>query len=497
MRPSLHRNALSLLIPRALLALLALTPSCGGSDRGAGQAREEASAVLRDLLRDAPRGGLIAGDAAVLLIRSSTPEEATQVAGMLEALPEPFSIRPVQELGRARVDDAAEVLSGLFDRSKNVLHKVEVALALVQLGREAKADWLIRTLESDPGSYNRARAAAALGEASVKRSRTALLKALRESSDPFVQASAANALGRVADVSAPEALYQAIQNTQRMSVALAAVEALERMGGGSSAAQLESTVKQQTLSEHVRRRALEALDRIGRREVGQFLKRQASGDHRLKTKVFAVEGLGILRDTTGTALLRSALGSDRGSPLRLAAAWSLARMGEVSDLGRLVVDDLEHPTPGYQTKAAEVLGMLRDDRWTAALGRKLQADLNPAVRAAIVKALAGIGSRDAVEFLEGAYRASGQIDAKTEIVAAIGRSDADASGPVLARILTDSEYLQIRLVAIEGLGATDDVSFLPHLRPLLSADAPEIRFQAAAAILRLTRGVWLDTVDSL
>ena len=271
-----------------------------------------------------------------------------------------------------------------------------------------------------------------------------------------------------------------------MSVIVAMVEALERLGGPDAVAHLEAVATRPTWLDEIRTRSLTALDRLGARGIGRFLQQLATEDP-IPTKVYAIEGTGVLRDTTAVPLLLSAFSSDRGSPMRLAAAWSLARLGAAGDIGNEVQLDLDHANPGYQARAAEVIGLLGDDRWTPPLARKLTSTSDPAVRAAVVNALAAIGSDRAVEALRSAYDRSKQIDEKASLVLTLGRIDRKRARDELVAILTDSEYLDIRLAATDGLGVSGDLRHLQVLLPLLADPAPEMRLQAAAAILRLTR----------
>ena len=139
--------------------------------------------------------------------------------------------------------------------------------------------------------------------------------------------------------------------------------------------------------------------------------------------------------------------------------------------------------------------MIGQDDHVPALSKKLQTQIHPIVRSAIVAALEKIGTRNAVSTLVETFDTSKTIPEKVEIVLALGRSASPAAGEALDGILDRSEYAEIRLAAIEGLGATGDLRFLRRLEPFLAATSPELRFQSAAVILRLTRGVWLGPAD--
>jgi HEAT repeat protein len=106
--------------------------------------------------------------------------------------------------------------------------------------------------------------------------------------------------------------------------------------------------------------------------------------------------------------------------------------------------------------------------------------------------LVSIGTSQAVEALRAAFDRSKQIGERASLVTALGRIDRKRARDELATILADSGYLDIRLAATEGLGESGDLRYLQVLPPLLADPAPEMRLQAAAAILRLTGEVQLD-----
>jgi HEAT repeat protein len=62
---------------------------------------------------------------------------------------------------------------------------------------------------------------------------------------------------------------------------------------------------------------------------------------------------------------------------------------------------------------------------------------------------------------------------------------------VLSAILSRTEYVEVQRAAVAALGATGDPAALPVLEAYLNADDAQLRFQAAAAVLRLTTGTTL------
>jgi HEAT repeat protein len=473
-----------------------LAVACGSSQTNHIRLQQQATSTLQEIIRQRPRGGAMACDAAVLLFRNGDPADFREAASQLDSLSDLFIFRPVRELGRTGKSEATPLLASISARTDNLLLKVQTALALARLGDTGQIGHLIKILGSDTEAIHRASAASALGELSARPALDALLSALANDSDPFVQASAAAALGKLGDRSAVGPLWQATEKTSQLSVTMAAMDALGDLGGPEAVAHLEEVVKRPTWSELVRRRCLKALDQAQAREIGQYLQSVATDtSNQLLARVQAIEGLGVLHDTSATALLRSAFGSDRRGPLPLASAWSLAHLGAATDLRQEVAKDLNHPDLGFQAHAAEILGIFGQNDQIPVLRDKLLMQTDPVVRSAIVAALAKIGASDAISALVEAFDASETIPAKVEIVLALGQSASSASAEALLQILNRSEYTQVRLAAMEGLGATGDRRALPPLKTFLSSGNPELRLQSAATILRLTTGIWLDPAD--
>jgi HEAT repeat protein len=470
-----------------------LAAACGAPQTNDNRLEQQARSTLLEIVRERPQGGAMASDAAILLFRNGVPADIREAASQLDSLAEPFLFVPVRELGRTGFAETALHLTSLSARTGNPLLKVQTALALARLGDPDQIDQLIKVLESDAEAIHRASAASALGELAARPALNALLSALAHDSDHFVQASVAAALGKLGDRSAVGPLWQATEKTSQLSVTMATMEALGALGGPEAVARLEEVVRKPTWLEQIRRRCLKALDKASERNVGLYLQSVATDtSNMLLARVQAIEGLGVLHDTSATALLRSAFGSDRRSPLRLASAWSLAHLGAATELRQEVAKDLNHPDLGLEAHAAEILGIVGQEDQVPALRVKLLSQTDPVVRTAVVAALSSIGGPDAVSALVEAFDASRTIPGKIEIVLALGASASAAGADALLGILNRSEYSQVRLAAIEGLGAAGDRRALPPLEPFLSSSNPELRYRSAATILRLTTGTWLD-----
>jgi hypothetical protein len=90
--------------------------------------------------------------------------------------------------------------------------------------------------------------------------------------------------------------------------------------------------------------------------------------------------------------------------------FALGEIGD-SECVQALIDCLNRDDAGLQTKAVEALGKLRDPRAVEALATRLSfvADEKEGVQMAIIDALASIGNKEAIEYLDKASREGNQL----------------------------------------------------------------------------------------
>jgi HEAT repeat protein len=239
-------------------------------------------------------------------------------------------------------------------------------------------------------------------------------------------------------------------------------------------------------------------------ERAWLILQQGLANKRAEKRASAVRALRLLpNNPRAQEMAESALG-DQSPNVRTAAARALGQMGAVSSVPKLkaVLNDME---PAVVLAAAHSLFLLGDREdsyeidYEMLIGERKTADgfvasgmnelKNP-------KAVAAIGLETGLGFVpfggagyEVFKRAS--KDDRTPVRAAAARelaTDRDPKiGAALARACSDKRW-RVRAAAVEAIAKREDPASLDVITPLLDDKSDIVRYDASAAVLRLSSG---------
>ncbi len=407
---------------------------------------------------------------------------------LLEHPDEIVVLRAVEALGRHEGPGVVDALRGVFEKTENALVKVEVAAALERLNAESMAPWLAETLGNGQMAMVRSRAAAAFGQLENPTAVPALRRAFGEDPDPVVRSSAALALARLEDLQSLPVIADTLLETRQLSTSLVMVEALEEFGTAEAIEHLETVAKQTSWQHSLRIRCLEALGGLSERTIGVYLKEQLLEEGHPMNRLLAVDGLGWIQDSTAVELLRSAFFGPENQPLRLSAAWSLARLGHGFEISEELEDDLKSKHIPFRRRAAEILGIIADERRIPALRNAFSENRGFSVRLAVVQALGKIHSAGSVEALGWAFHQDGSLEIRESIIDALGQITLTEANEALNEILSENEEAVLQAAALRGLARSGDINQLKTLRTYIKNAEPGLRLEAARGILELARG---------
>jgi len=145
-----------------------------------------------------------------------------------------------------------------------------------------------------------------------------------------------------------------------------------------------------------------------------------------------------------------------------------------------LIDLLHGPDAELRTRAAEVLGRLRDARAVPALLQAL-ADPVPEVRWRAAQALGEIGDPQAVAPLLQALR-DGDATVRSFVVEALARLPEGVALPALEQVLRGDEAGMVRAAAVPGIRLLAGAQALDILLPLLRDSDFEVRKAVIAAV---------------
>jgi HEAT repeat protein len=223
-----------------------------------------------------------------------------------------------------------------------------------------------------------------------------------------------------------------------------------------------------------RAKAISAMGAIGRRpDVVRMVEKGLQDESELVRQT-SVTTLGGMKSRSSIPKMRTALDDDSAA-VSFAAARALWEIGDYSGLS-ILVDVLQGDraaSPGLvHSKLHDIRKKLRDPKALAQFGAGTAAGafLGPA----------GIGV-DIVEEI-GKDRSSGARALSAQILARSKDKDAHEA---LVQALDDKSWI-VRASAAQAIGAQGSPSAIDSLAPLLQDSHPDVRFNAAASIVRLS-----------
>jgi HEAT repeat protein len=223
-----------------------------------------------------------------------------------------------------------------------------------------------------------------------------------------------------------------------------------------------------------RAQVITALGTIGLRRDVVLLIEGGLNDKDAPVRQAAVDVLGILKSRGSMAKLQLAL-DDKSAVVSFAAAQALWTMGDRSgqDLFLEVLDGDRKVSAGLvRGGLQQVHEELHDPKALAELGSEQAAGafLGPA----------GFGVTAAVELAKDKAAPARAISARL-----LANDTSDSAREVLREALQDRSWI-VRAAAAEALGVHGSLNDVATLAPLLDDPQKEVRYRAAAAIIRMT-----------
>ena len=461
--------------------------SCGVSRQEMDLVKKDALNTVLGLVQDGELDGALVAEAVTVLGGLDGANVQSAFLTLLGHPDEIVVLRAVEALGRHNGPGAVDALRGVFENTGSAFVKVEVAAALERLNPEAMSPWLAETLGNGRMSMVRSKAAAAFGQLGNASAVPALRRAFGEDPDPVVRSSAALALARLADLQSLPAIADTLLKTSQLSTSLVMVEALEEYGTAEAINYLETVAIQTRWQHSLRIRCLEALGGLSARTIGVYLKEQLLEEGHPMNRLLAVDGLGWIQDTTAVELLRSAFYGPDNQPLRLSAAWSLARLGHGFDISEELEKELKSMHRPFRRRTAEILGIIADERRIPALRDAFSQNRDFSVRLAVVQALGKISTPESIEALVWAFHHDTSLEIRESIIDALGKIGLRETTEALNDILAQNEEASLQAAALRGLAQSGDLKQLKTLRTFLTNAEPGLRLEAARGIFDLAR----------
>lgn len=325
-----------------------------------------------------------------LLGRFGGQAVAEQFAALLIASGSAPAVREAAAMGLGIVDDKIGVpalLRALGDEQSGVRANSAWALGRLDDGRAVAP---IRALLTDEGVEVRSAAVAALGQLDSTSSAPMLERVLRDDKAPSVRRNAAWALGQLEAKNSATTLVRALQSDTRDDVREMTAWALGSMESKDAVPNLITSLQRDS-SFHVRETAAWALGSIEDKGAVDALGNAAGNDARPEVRGTAAWALGQIEPTSAPRGLVKAI-SDPVPDVRLKAAWALSEIGDSTAMA--VVREAFRRETDRHAKRAQVRALARGGKGSLeALGNMLH-DMDPELRKAAVRGLAGDGSPD-------------------------------------------------------------------------------------------------------
>ncbi|HMI94051.1 MAG TPA: HEAT repeat domain-containing protein [Polyangiales bacterium] len=393
------------------------------------------------------------------------PDRRVRIAAcdVLRAHPSP---RAASQLGRVLSDPDAEV-------------RMSAAEALASTGGSSAAAALLGHLDDNSAPVRRA-IVGALGQLGERRAVVPLIGKIQDT-EPSVRSAVARALGELGDARAMSALVLALRDNDE-SVRSAALEALAELSDPGATLSVAAVLERDT-SPVVKIAAVQALARIGSNEALAAL----------------VRALGSSEPDIVEAAQRSLAGlGARAAPV-LVECVRAGSSAEVSDRCAAVLGSVGGKGTGAVLSQALVQGVISARAGLAALGElgdpaflpsvlERLAASDPLVRRAAVEAALqllrtarseGRAVEPIVRALEKARTSRAE---RLPLIALLGRTGSPRAVASLSPLATGSEDVELKLAALEALGALGPAGQDVILIEALDDDEPSIRRAAALAL---------------
>lgn len=347
------------------------------------------------------------------------------------------------------------LLSDSVASSDPCVRELSVRL-LGRFGGDAVVERFTALLGSSTGNAGlRAAAALGLGMAGGKSAVPELIRALRDD-DADVRANAVWALGRTED-GRSVAPIRDLMTDESVAVRQASAVALGRLDSVSSGPVLERALRQDR-ADGVRRNAAWALGEIEARTAGATLATAARSDKDAGVREMAAWAIANAEIRDQAPVLVQALARDSSDRARETAAWALGSLearDAVDALGEAAGTD---PRPRVRGAAAWALGQIAPPAAPRGL-IKAVADADVDVRTKAAWALSEIRDSTAVSAVRDAFRRETDRRARRAQVRAMmrsGKGSQDALGEMLRSM--DPE---VRKAAVRGLAGDGGVDVWP------------------------------------
>jgi len=374
------------------------------------------------------------------------------------------------DIGESAVEPLVAVLLNVNSVEKL---RQDAAQALGQIGDSRAVEPLIVAL-ADKNAEGRRRAAEALGRIGDDRAVEPLIVALADMNGD-VHISAAVALGRIGDDRAVDSLIRNIEGVDGVPWKLGIREALVKIGA-PAVEPLIVALADKDMNRKVRRRAAEALGRIGDdRAVEPLI--VALADMNDEDRQWAANALGRIGDDRAVEPLIVALADkNEDSIAPMMVAWALGQIGDDRAVDSLIRNiEGRHRVWNEGIREALVkIGAPAVEPLIVAL-----ADKNAEGRRRAAEALGRIGDDRAVEPLIVALADMNNKD-RQWAAEALGNIGKPAVGQLLVALKDDNP--DVRALAASTLEQIGDAKIVKSLVPLLRDSNSHVRNAALKAL---------------
>lgn len=402
--------------------------------------------------------------AAAEVLRTSPTERAVSQLGRVLGDPDvEVRIAAAEALANAGRSEAALALLGHLDDSSPQVRRA-VVMALGVLGDKRAVVPLIGKIQDAQPQVRRA-VAHTLGELGERRATAVLILALRDP-DESVRSEALGALGELRDPEAVSSVSASVEHDTSSAVKAAALDTLGRIGSSEAVTALSKALSGDDAELTEAARA--ALVRVGEPAVPRLID-CLGGQPPPSVADQCAMALGELHAKRAGAVITSAL--DRGV---VSVRGGLLALGSLADPANLptVLERLTESDPLVRKSAIEAALALLDPAHPD--GRAVE----PIAR--------------------GLERARQSRAERLLLVALLGRTGSPRAVPWLLPLISDSDDIELRAVAIEALGSLGRAGQDVRLLPALEDQEPSVRLAAALALNRsASRAIAQPLLDRL
>ena len=415
------------------------------------------------------------------LTKAALEDESPMVRG--------YAISAIASLKtRKAVEPLLKVL-GSEDEWKT--NKAKAAEGLGKLRDERGVDPLLRCLRSGVIEVMEA-AATALGEIRDYRAFDELLK-LAGSTDPSVRIAAITALGEFGDPAAEDVLLKPLNGeltSQTLPIWEAAVEALGKIGSRKAVPRLMSILEDRSLPSSLRAKAAAALGEIGdERAIPILLDRVRDKTEYDEVWQEVATALGKLRvEEAAGPIAERAADTWESESLRATAAEALGRTGADEALKTLE----ELLSDGSETvRGGAILGLGRSHRpevIDTLISIMQDSSKAESERYKAAKALGEFKGDKVIDALiETLNDTSAQESVRKNAADSLGRIGGDKAAQALMEAYRKKDCpIGLKRRIVSALGEAGSLKAVDLLREALGEDDPDLHYNAARSLYKLT-----------